>query len=147
MDRWRAKSMRFVLTTMVATCVGSAAVRADDCQGDVSRLSAKRQSFIDQLNHLAKGPKGQLDAEASCPKLRGLASSERDLLGYLTKNKEWCSVPDEAINNITTSLGKSTAIATQACNVAVQMRKAQQQAANGGGLGAPQQQKLPAGPL
>ena len=122
--------------------------RADDCQGDVSRLSQKRQSFIDQLNHLAKGPKGQLDAEASCPKLRGLAASERDLLGYLTKNKEWCSVPDDAISNIQASLGKSTAIATQACNVAVQMRKAQQQAANGGGaVGGAAPQKLPAGPL
>ncbi len=137
---------------IVAALLGMSAlagvVRADDCNGDVARLTAKRQAVIDQLNHLAKGPKGQLDAEASCPKLPSLVVAERDLLGYLTKNKEWCSVPDDAINNLTTNMNKSTSIATQACNVAAQMRKAQQQAANGGGgAGGPPPQKLPAGPL
>ncbi len=156
-DRWRwtARHALTARTRVAASAIvvgGSLALCgvawAEDCQGEVSRLSAKRQAVIDQLNHLAKGPKGQLDAEASCPKLRMLAASEKDLLGYLTKNKDWCAVPDEAIANINTSLGKSTAIATQACNVAVQMKRAQQQAANGGGgAGAPAPQKLPTGPL
>jgi hypothetical protein len=147
-DRWvQAIRVAATFVAMGGGLVVSGVARADDCQGDVSRLSAKRQSFIDQLNHQAKGPKGQLDAETSCPKLRGLAGAERDLLGYLTKNKDWCQVPDEAITNITASMTKSTAIATQACNVAAQMRKAQQQAANGGGATGAPIQKLPAGPL
>ena len=149
-DRWLQAAHRGVALVVFGGSLALVGVaRAEDCQSDVTRLSQKRQAVIDQLNHLAKGPKGQLDAEASCPKLRLLAASERELLGYLTKNKDWCAVPDEAIANINTSLGKSSAIATQACNVAIQMKKAQQQAANGGGTGAggPPPQKLPTGPL
>jgi len=79
------------------------------------------------------------------PKLRALVAVERELVAYLTKNKEWCGVPDEAFQNISASSGKSTKVAEQACKVAAQMKKAQEQQASGA-LNSPQT-KLPAGPL
>jgi hypothetical protein len=121
------------------------AAYAADCNQDIGALTKKRQGIIDQLNQLAQGGKKQLDPVASCPKLRALVSVERELLAYLTKNKEWCAVPDEAFQNITASTGKSGKVADQACKVAAQMKKAQEQQASGA-LNAPQQ-KLPAGPL
>jgi hypothetical protein len=120
------------------------AAYATDCNQDIGALTKKRQGIIDQLNKLAEGGKKQLDPIASCPKLRALVAVERELLAYLTKNKDWCSIPDEAFQNISASTGKSGKVANQACTVAAQMKKAQEQQASG--LNAPQQ-KLPAGPL
>jgi hypothetical protein len=121
------------------------AAYATDCNQDIGALSKKRQGIIDQLNQLAQGGKKQLDPVASCPKLRALVAVEHELLAYLTKNKDWCAVPDEAFQNITASTGKSGKVADQACKVAAQMKKAQEQQASGA-LNAPQT-KLPAGPL
>ncbi|PNG26492.1 hypothetical protein [Methylocella silvestris] len=125
---------------------GGGAAWAGDCNQDIATLTQKRQGIIDQLNSLAKGSKThQLDPASSCPKLKALAGAERQLVDYFTKNKEWCNVPDTAIENITASSQKTGAVATQACKIAEQMKKAQEQQATGGGL--PQGQKLPTGPL
>jgi hypothetical protein len=124
-------------------CCGAA--YATDCNQDIAALTKKRQGIIDQLNQLAQGGKKQLDPVASCPKLRALVAVEHELVAYLTKNKDWCAVPDEAFQNISASAGKSGKVADQACTVAAKMKKAQEQQAKGA-LNVPQQ-KLPAGPL
>jgi hypothetical protein len=142
-DRSIGSLRKAVLAAMVPFAVCGAAY-ATDCNQDIGALAKKRQGIIDQLNKLAEGGKKQLDPIASCPKLRALVAVERELLAYLTKNKDWCSVPDEAFQNVSASTGKSGKVANQACTVAAQMKKAQEQQASG--LNAPQQ-KLPAGPL
>jgi hypothetical protein len=129
---------------LVLALAGSAF--AVDCNQDIAHLSKKRQAVIDQLNQLAKGGKKQLDPIASCPKLRALAAAEREFVAYLTKNKDWCSVPDEALQNLSTSSTKTSEVANQACKVAEQIKKAQEQGATGG-AGQPPAQKLPTGPL
>lgn len=131
----------------VAVCFAlCGAAYAADCNEDIGALTKKRQGIIDQLNQMAKGTKNQLDPIASCPKLRALVAAEHDLVAYLTKNKEWCAVPEEALENISASSAKSNGVANQACKVAAQMKKAQQQQATGA-LNAPLGQKLPTGPL
>ena len=134
----------FALTALIPFVVGGAAY-ATDCNQDIGALTKKRQGIIDQLNQLAQGGKKQLDPVASCPKLRALVAVERELLAYLTKNKDWCAVPDDAFQNVTTSTGKSGKVANQACTVAAKMKKAQEQQASGA-LNVPLP-KLPAGPL
>src|SRR6202011_548028 len=134
----------FALTALIPFVVGGAAY-ATDCNQDIGALTKKRQGIIDQLNQLAQGGKKQLDPVASCSKLRALVAVERELLAYLTKNKDWCAVPDDAFQNVTTSTGKSGKVANQACTVAAKMKKAQGHQAPGA-LNVPQP-KLPAGPL
>jgi hypothetical protein len=134
----------FAVTALI-TFVGCSAAYATDCNQDIGALTKKRQGILDQLNKLAQGGKKQLDPVASCPKLRALVAVEHELLAYLTKNKDWCAVPDEAFQNISASTGKSGKVANQACTVAAKMKKAQEQQASGA-LNAPQP-KLPAGPL
>jgi len=134
----------FAVTALIPF-VGCGAAYATDCNQDIGALTKKRQAILDQLNKLAQGGKKQLDPVASCPKLRALVAVERELLAYLTKNKDWCAVPDEAFQNVTSSTGKSGKVANQACAVAAKMKKAQEQQASGA-LNAPQP-KLPAGPL
>jgi hypothetical protein len=75
--------------------------------------------------------------------LRKLAGMESELIAYMTKNKDWCAIPDNAIENASTGHAKTAQTAAQACNIAAQMKKAQEQQANGGAGPA----KLPAGPL
>ncbi len=134
----------FAVTVLIPFVVCGAAY-ATDCNQDIGALTKKRQGIIDQLNQLAQGGKRQLDPVASCPKLRALVAVERELLAYLTKNKDWCAVPDEVFQNVTASTGKSGKVANQACTVAAKMKKAQEQQASGA-LNVPQP-KLPAGPL
>lgn len=137
------KAMLAILASATFMVHGTA--YATDCNEDIGKLTKKRQGIIDQLNQLSGGGKKQLDPIAACPKLRALSAAEKELLAYLTKNKDWCSVPDEAFQNITASVAKSGKVASQACTVADKMKKAQEQQA-AGALNAPQQ-KLPAGPL
>ena len=134
----------FAVTALIPF-VGCGAAYATDCNQDIGALTKKRQDVLDQLNKLAQGGKKQLDPVASCPKLRALVAVEHELLAYLTKNKDWCAVPDEAFQSISASTGKSGKVANQACTVAAKMKKAQEQQASGA-LNAPQP-KLPAGPL
>ncbi len=147
MPHRRTGSLRkaaFAATALIPF-VGCGAAYATDCNQDIGALSKKRQGILDQLNKLAGGGKKQLEPVAACPKLRALVAVEHELLAYLTKNKDWCAVPDEAFQNISASTGKSGKVADQACKVAAQMKKAQEQQASGA-LNAPQT-KLPAGPL
>jgi len=142
-----ASARKVAAACALAFCFAGAGIaRAADCNEDIGALTKKRQGIIDSLNSLAKGSeKKQLDPVASCPKLKALVGVERQLLAYLNKNKEWCNVPDSALENIGASSQKSSAVAAQACKIAEQVKKAQQQQATGGGL--PPAQKLPTGPL
>ncbi len=117
---------------------------AAECSVDIGNLSKHRMDIIAGLNKLAKSStKGQLDPALSCPKLRELAVSEKALLDYLAKNKDWCMVPDEAIMNLGKSYQHSVQIAGKACAFAAQEKKAQE-AGSDSALGG---QKLPSGPL
>ncbi len=133
-----------VLTFAVIALPGTAS--AGDCNADIAGLSAKRQTYIDKLNVIAKSTKGKLDPVASCPQLRGLVAAENNLVKYLEANKNWCNVPDAAVTNLKGASSKSQAFATQACNLASQAKKVQQQQQTAGG-GLLEAQKLPAGPL
>jgi hypothetical protein len=134
---------RTALLSAAVICQGAAAY-AQDCNADVGGLMKKRFAMMEQLNANAKANKGKLDPVAGCAKLRALAAADRDVLGYFTKNKDWCSIPDDAIANMSADLQKTQAVAGQACSVAEKMKKAQEQQAAGI---ASQAQKLPTGPL
>jgi hypothetical protein len=120
--------------------VGSA--RAD-CNEDMGKIMQRREALIQELNASAKITNGKLDPTTACPRLRRLAGMENELLAYMTKNKDWCALSDEIVANATTGHAKTAQTATQACNIAEQIKKAQEQQANGGAGPT----KLPAGPL
>ena len=151
---WGLEVMLAVGSILRATALSAVAVMAlpvalafaGDCNGDIAGLTAKRQTFIEQLNVLSKKSKGKLDPVASCPTLRGLVSTESNLIKYLEANKNWCNVPDEVLANLKTADVKSQQFATQACNFATQAKAAQQKQASGNALGT-ETQKLPTGPL
>lgn len=117
-----------------------------DCQEEMGKIMQERLTLIAGLNKLS-GANKQLDPGLACPRLRSLAAADGKLVSYLEKNKDWCNVPDNFVDNAKQGHDKSVAYAAKACKVAAQIEKMKQQQAQGGNMGAPQAQKLPSGPL
>lgn len=141
-------STRLLALTVFAGVLGVSAPAFAECQEEMGKIMTERQGMISQLNALTGGQKKQLDPAAACPKLRNLAAIEGKLVAYLEKNKDWCNVPDQFVENAKLGRGKSQAFAAKACQVAAQVAKMKQQQAQGGPAGNQQQaQKLPSGPL
>ncbi|RBP04043.1 hypothetical protein DFR50_14115 [Roseiarcus fermentans] len=131
----------------LALAAMAAAPAFADCGQDMQKLGAARNGEMEKLNNFFKSFKGKpADPEAACERTRGLMQAEQAMLSYMEKNKDWCSIPDEAIANFKANHAKSATFAAKACTAAAQMRKMKEQAAKGEG-GGPQAQPLPAGPL
>jgi hypothetical protein len=128
------------------TASGMAA--AQSCNEDFMKLSSKRNGAMGALQNLVKAGKGKMDPVAACPLARRLVSVENEMMAYMAKNKEWCSIPDQMVEQFKQGHSKNQSFASQACSVAEKAKKMQQQqrdqAANGGMMAPP---KLPAGPL
>lgn len=132
-----------LLTLLVAP---SGAYAQQSCQEDFQKLSEKRMAGIQALNNLGKAGKGKMDPMAACPAAKRLVGIETEMMNYMTKNKEWCNIPDNIVDNFKEARGKTQNFASQACAVAAKAKKMQEdQAAAGGGMMAPP--KLPSGPL
>jgi hypothetical protein len=133
------------LTLALAAAVWAAPAFAQSCGDDLQKLSQRRETEMATINGLVKAAKGkQLDPTVFCAKSGGLIAAENALIAYMEKNKDWCGVPDEALDNLKANHAKSAAFSAKACKVAGELKKMKDQQANGGG---PQVQPLPAGPL
>lgn len=126
---------------------GASGARAQSCNDDLGAFGKKRNSEIEALNAISKSHGNKLDPVAACPHLRSMQSIEAKMLAYLVKNKEWCNIPDEFLQNFKNNSGRTGTMAGQACALAAKVKQMQSQ---GGGMGAgnlPPPPKLPAGPL
>ena len=136
----------FVFGLVAGSLIGNATAFAEqNCGDDLKRLSEKREVELTRINGLVRASKGKpLDPIMFCGQSAGLNAAENALIAYMEKNKDWCSVPDDALAAMKANHAKSAAFAAKACAVAAQMKK--QQAA-GAASNAPQAPALPAGPL
>ena len=117
-----------------------------DCGDDLGALMKKRMVQVTALNQITRTHGGKLEPISACPRLKALAAAESEVVSYMTKNKDWCSLPDDLVAKMSQSRARTASVAVKACDFAVKLKKMQteqaQQAAN-------QQPvlKLPAGPL
>jgi hypothetical protein len=120
-----------------------------DCGQDMQKLALARNNEMMKVNTFAKAGKGKpLDPASFCSISQGLLRAEDALIAYMVKNKDWCSFPDEAVNNLKTGHAKNAGFSAKACGVAAKIKKMKEQAAQGGGEGGgPPPVPLPAGPL
>ena len=141
-----AEKKRRVLALAAAAgllCLARSALA--DCGQDMQKLAQVRNGELQKVNDFAKAAHGKpLDPEAFCVKSAGLLKAETALIAYMEKNKDWCSIPDEAIKNLKEGHAKNAGFNAKACSVAAKVKKMKQQAAQGAG---PAAQPLPAGPL
>jgi len=89
------------------------------------------------------------DPVAACPQLKALAAAQGAVVSYMTKNKDWCSLPDDLIAKTAGAQAQINGFAAKACGMIakikeMQAKAAQQQAAQASQVPA---LKLPTGPL
>ncbi len=134
---------------LVALVAGAGAARAQSCNEDLASFGKERNAHIEALNHISKAHGNKLDPVTACPQLRAMKTIEAKMLAYMVKNKDWCNIPDDFLNNFKANTGKTASMAGQACALAAKVKQMQSQ---GGGAGLsggnlPPPPKLPAGPL
>jgi hypothetical protein len=144
--------LKFCLSAFAAVAMLAAtpAFADDDCATSLQKLAARREAALQGINQMVKASHGKkLDPEAFCARSRPLNMAEDAMLAYMTKNKDWCQIPDDAVNQLKASHAKSVAFGARACTVAAQIAKMKKQAAAAAqqGGGPPAEQPLPAGPL
>ncbi len=132
------------LPALAFAAFGVTGALAQSCNDDIGAFQEKRRAQMEALSKMTKAEGGKLDPIASCPRLRNLAAIEREMLGYMEKNKSWCSIPDQIIEQVKTGANRTSQIAGQACKIAAQARQMQQQQQQGQAASAP---ALPRGPL
>jgi hypothetical protein len=126
---------------------GSTIARAD-CNSDFAALMTKRMTEINALNKISKAGGGKLDPVAACPRLRSLAAAEGQVVGYMTKNKEWCNLPDDMVSKMSATQAKTQTYAAKACGLVAKIKQMQaQQQKQAQSQMQEQAVKLPAGPL
>ncbi|MGJ0506674.1 MAG: hypothetical protein ACR652_05955 [Methylocystis sp.] len=134
--------------SLLALLAAAGAAQAQSCQEDFQKLTDRRMAQIQVLNGLGKAGKGKMDPTAACGAAKKLVGIESEMAAYMTKNKEWCNIPDQVLDGFKQAGAKTKGFANQACTAAAkmkQMMEQQREQAASGGMGAPP--KLPAGPL
>jgi len=110
----------------------------------MTSLSQQRQQAMESINAMVAGAKGkQIDPNVFCAKAQPLNAIETKMLAYMAKNKDWCQIPDEVVNQLKEAHAKTVSFSGRACKAAADLKKAKEQ----GAQGAPQAQPLPSGPL
>lgn len=120
----------------------------EGCQENMAKYSERRNAQLQSINALVKGGKGKgIDPVAACPKFRTLVSIESQMRAWAVKNKEWCGIPDQIIDQMKEGFAKTPVYAQRACAAAAQMKRNSEMQAQGGGPSAAPAMKLPSGPL
>ena len=133
---------------VAATLLAPAAARAD-CNADLGALAAKRSVINAQLEANKKSHGGKIDPVLACPQLKALAAAQGAVASYMTKNKDWCSLPDELVTKTGESQAQIAGFAVKACGMVAKIKQMQAQQAAQAQTQASQipALKLPAGPL
>ena len=146
------RSSALVAGLVAASLLAPVAARAD-CNADMGALAAKRASINAVLERNKKEHAGKIDPVAACPQLKALASAQGAVVAYMTKNKDWCGLPDDLVSKSAQAQTQISGFAVKACGMVAKIKQMQAQQAT---MAAQQQQqqaaqvptlKLPAGPL
>ena len=142
-----------LLAGVIAASLFAPAVARADCNADMGELAAKRASINSLLDKNKKEHGGKIDPVAACPQLKALAAAQGAVVSYMTKNKDWCGLPDELLKQSSQAQAQISGFASKACGMVAKIKQMQAQQA---AMAQQQQQqqaaqvpqlKLPAGPL
>lgn len=119
-----------------------------DCNSDLGALAQKRAIVGAALEKNKKAHGGKIDPILACPQLKALAAAQAAVVAYMTKNKDWCALPDELVQKTAQAEAQIAGFGAKACGMVAKIKQMQAQQAS---QAAQQQQqqtlKLPAGPL
>ena len=102
------------------------------CDADMQKLAQARNAELREVNDFAEAAHGKpLDPGAFCVKTAGLMYAEQALIDYMVKNKDRCSFPNTAIDNLKASHAKNAGFRAKACEVAVKIKNQKEQGEGG----------------
>ncbi len=111
--------MRKLTLVLAAACVGSALTVSPalaDCQSDVLAL---REDLEAKGKLLQKATANQqADPAVLCPLFRSFAAAESKWNQFLTENKDWCQIPEEAIKQAVKSHKNTIGMRDRVCQAA-----------------------------
>jgi hypothetical protein len=97
-------------------------------------LAQARYAELRKVDDFAKAAHGKpLDPGGFCVGTAGLMYAEQALIDYMVKNKDRCSFPNTAINNLKASHVGNATFRAKACQVVVKIKNLKEQGAEGGG--------------
>ncbi len=104
-----------ISATLLATVLSAGAALAD-CQTDVAsvrgELEEKGKALQSIVNKKEKNP------QVLCPAFRAYAAAEQKWVKFLTDNKDWCQVPQQAIDTAAASNKKTVDLRNKICEAA-----------------------------
>lgn len=115
-----------------------AMAQADIC-GTGRKLFEERQTIMSRINSWQKS---KIDPGTACRTLTQLQGNGTKTLQWLEVNKDWCQVPDQAVDSLKTQQSQVSASRGNACKAAAdynraatEARKQAQRAQQGGNAG------------
>lgn len=111
--------MRKLTLVLAAACVGSALTVSPalaDCQSDVLALreDLEAKGKILQKATADKNP----DPAVLCPLFRSFATAEAKWNQFLSENKDWCQIPEDAIKQSAKSYKNTVGMRDRVCQAA-----------------------------
>lgn len=104
-----------ISTALVATALSAGAAFAD-CQSDVASVRGELEEKGKALQAIM-GKKDK-DPQVLCPAFRAYAAAEQKWVKFLVDNKDWCQVPQQAIDQASASNKKTVDIRNKVCDAA-----------------------------
>ena len=100
------------LALALAGAAWAAPAFAQSCGDDMQKLVAAPRSGDgdDQDDRQIRQGQSRSTRTVFCAKSGGLIAAENAMIAYMEKNKDWCRVPDEAIDNLKANHAKSAGI-------------------------------------
>ncbi|MGQ3673283.1 hypothetical protein ACT6QG_12925 [Xanthobacter sp. TB0136] len=111
--------MRRFNLMLAAACIGSALTVSSayaDCQTDVTTLRDELEAKGKALQKATSAK--QPDPVTLCPLFRSFAAAEAKWSQFLTENKDWCQIPDDAIKQAAASLKNTINMRNRVCQAA-----------------------------
>jgi hypothetical protein len=105
---------------------------------NLGKLLQEREGILKRINGLGKK---NVNPANACSLFTTLVNNGNKTIAFATENKDWCQIPDEFMNNLTTGQKQVQGVRGQACRAAqqqaaLQQRARQQQQAQQEGAGA-----------
>lgn len=106
------------------------------CQ-EGQKFLAERRSLSEQFAKLTQGGK-KIDARSACSIFTKLVANGEVGQKWMTSNKDWCQIPDQAIQDLTQAHKQIQKVKGEACQAAAKMaemeKRAKQQQTQQGGI-------------
>jgi hypothetical protein len=94
----------------------SAFAQNEFCNNELAPLMKDRAAISGRLNAIVKNPKRANAREQFCSNMSSLIANMKKTATYMTNNKDFCLIPDEAITQITKAIAQTSTTRKKSCS-------------------------------